>query len=96
MRLSGKRCVVTGAGSGIGRATAILYAKEGGKVVVADMNEGGIKETVRLIKENGGDAIAQICDVSNEKHVESLVEKCCSEFGGIDVCYANAGVSFLL
>lgn len=91
--MQGKACVVTGAASGIGRATVLEYVKEGGNVIAADVQEDGIKETVRLANEIGkGKAIGQFCDVSNEASVKDLIERCCKEFGGIDVCFANAGI----
>lgn len=74
-QFSGKVALVTGGSSGMGRATAIAYAKEGIKVVVADRNVQGGEETVSLIKANGGEAIFIQCDVSKEDQVENLVKK---------------------
>jgi len=92
-RLQGKNAVVTGAGSGIGRATSLLYAKEGASVVCSDVNKENVEETVRLIKEAGGVAVAKPCDVSDAQQVEDLMELCTSKFGSIDICYANAGIA---
>ena len=74
-QFSGKVALVTGGSSGMGRATAIAYAKEGIKVVVADRNVQGGEETVSLVKANGGEAIFIQCDVSKEDQVENLVKK---------------------
>lgn len=93
-RLAGKRCVVTGAGSGIGRASAVLFAQQGASVVVSDVNDEGVAETVRLIEAGGGRAVGRVCDVGDEAQVEALVELCCAELGGIDVMFANAGIAF--
>ncbi len=92
-QLSGKACVITGAGSGIGRASAVRFAREGGLLVCADWNEQGVEETVQIIQKQGGKAVAMKCDVGDEKQVEQLIELCCSTYGKIDVCFANAGVA---
>ena len=75
MRLDRKVAVITGAGSGIGRASAIMFAKEGAKVVVADINDAGGEETVTSIKSNGGEAVFIHTDVSKASDVEKLIEK---------------------
>ena len=75
MLLDGKSAVVTGAGSGVGRASALRFAEEGAKVVVADINVDRAKETVRLIEEAGGTAIADQCDVSKEADVEATIAR---------------------
>ncbi|GBG25363.1 Short-chain dehydrogenase reductase 2a [Hondaea fermentalgiana] len=94
-RMEGKACVVTGAASGIGRATVLEFVKEGAKVVAADVQEEGLKETVQMASEiSNGAVVGQFCDVSNDESVKELIERCCTEFGGIDVCYANAGIVF--
>jgi len=90
--LSGKSVIVTGAASGIGRATALRFAAEGAKVVVADLNADAAAETVTLIEEAGGTAFAVAGDLSDAEVIERLVESTLAEFGGIDVLVNNAGV----
>jgi NAD(P)-dependent dehydrogenase (short-subunit alcohol dehydrogenase family) len=92
-RLEGKRAVVTGAASGIGRASAELFAEEGASVVVCDVDANGLAETVENIKKAGGRARATVASVSDEAAVKGLVAECVREYGGLDVFYANAGVS---
>ncbi len=92
MRLVNKVAIVTGAGSGIGRATANLFAKEGAKVIVADVNPNSGRETVEEISKNGGTAIQVIVDVSRADEVEEMIEKCVDNFGKIDVLFNNAGI----
>lgn len=88
-RLRGKVAIVTGAGSGIGRASAILFAKEGAKVVVADYDEKGGKETSRLI---GRAALFVKADVSKDLDARNLVAAAVKRFGKLDVLYNNAGI----
>ena len=92
MRFTDKSIIVTGAGSGIGRAAAILFAAEGGKVVVADRTEGA-DETVAMIAAAGGVATAIRIDAGLEEEVVKTVALACEEFGGVDVMFANAGIS---
>lgn len=92
MRLADKVAIITGAGSGIGRASAILFAKEGAKVAVADINDAGGEATVATIKSNGGKAIFIHTDVSVASDAENLIKATKSEFGKIDVLFNNAGV----
>jgi NAD(P)-dependent dehydrogenase (short-subunit alcohol dehydrogenase family) len=91
--LDGKACVITGAGSGVGRAAAVLFAGHGASVVVGDVRDAWAADTVGLVEEAGGKAVAAHCDVSHEQEVESLVARCVSEFGRLDVMYNNAGIS---
>ncbi|MBW2314216.1 MAG: SDR family oxidoreductase [Deltaproteobacteria bacterium] len=91
-RLEGKRAVVTGAGSGIGRASARLFAQEGAAVLVSDVAEDGLAETIEQIEKAGGRARGVVADVSEEAAVAGLVETCVREFGGLEVVYANAGI----
>jgi NAD(P)-dependent dehydrogenase (short-subunit alcohol dehydrogenase family) len=91
-RLEGKSAVVTGAASGIGRASAVLFAEHGASVVAVD-RAGEVEETVAMIRKAGGKAIALAKDVSSEKSVAEIMATAVREFGGLDVCYANAGVS---
>ena len=90
--LENKRIIITGAGSGIGRATSKLAAGYGAQVVCVDLTDG-VEETVKEITQAGGAAIAVQADVSDEASVINFVERCVSEYGGIDGIYANAGVS---
>ncbi len=92
IRLAGKVCIITGAGSGIGREAAILFAQEGGKVVVADVNVAGGEETVRLIREAGGEAIFVRTDVTEAAEVEALVRTAEDTYGKLDVMFNNAGI----
>lgn len=84
--------VVTAGGSGIGRASAIAFAKEGAKVVVSDINENGGKETVRLIKEMGGEAMFIRCNVAEETEVEHLIDTTFKTYGRMDWAHNNAGI----
>jgi NAD(P)-dependent dehydrogenase (short-subunit alcohol dehydrogenase family) len=92
-RLSGKRAIVTGAGSGIGRASALLFAAEGARVLAADKNRAAVAETVAAIAKAGGTALAAEIDAGAEADVKGLVERALGAWGGLDVFYANAGVS---
>lgn len=89
---SGKTALITGAGSGLGRATALLFAKNNANVVVSDLNIDGGEETVRLISDAGGTAVFIACNVANELEVNSLIEKAVSDFGQIDFAVNNAGI----
>lgn len=92
MRLAGKSVVITGAGSGLGRASTLLFTSEGASVVVADKDENRAHETVSLVKEQGGQAVAVTCDVTVESDVATAVDTAVDLHGGLDVMFANAGV----
>lgn len=92
-RLAGKRAIVTGAGSGIGRASALLFARVGAKLIAVDRVEDAVDETAALIRAEGGTVSSVAADVSDETAVQGFVDHCLSEFGGLDVVYANAGIS---
>ncbi len=92
MRLRDKIAIITGAGSGIGRATATLFSKEGAKVVVADWSEEGGKETVKEIENQDGQAIFVKTDVSKKEGVEKMKNECLEKFGRVDILVNNAGI----
>ena len=92
MRFTDKSIIVTGAGSGIGRAAALLFASEGGSVVVADKTEGA-DETAHLITQAGGTAKAIRIDAGLEEDVIRTIALACDSFRGLDVMFANAGIS---
>ncbi|MBV1930928.1 MAG: SDR family oxidoreductase [Porticoccaceae bacterium] len=89
--VEGKVALVTGAGSGIGRASALAFVREGAKVLVADVNDSAGEETVKLIQQAGGEAVYQHCDISNEAEVEAMVARVIEAFGRLDCAYNNAG-----
>jgi NAD(P)-dependent dehydrogenase (short-subunit alcohol dehydrogenase family) len=89
MRMQGKRGVVTGAASGLGREVAKLFAEEGARVVVADVNSDGAQAVAAKI---GGDAVHQACDVTVEEQVIAALDRSVSEWGGLDFVINNAGV----
>src|SRR5881628_1375563 len=88
----GKVAFVTGAASGIGRAAALAFAREGASVVVADVSELGNQETVRLIEEQGGKALAVRFDVSGAEDVKAALDKTVAAFGRLDFAFNNAGI----
>jgi 3-oxoacyl-[acyl-carrier protein] reductase len=92
MRLANKVAIITGAGSGIGKASAILFAKEGARIVVADINDAGGQETITEIKSNGGEAIAVHTDVTVASEVEKLGKVTKEKFGKADILFNNAGI----
>ncbi len=86
-----KVAFVTGAANGIGRATALAFAREGANVVVADISEQGNQETAHMIEELGGRAIAVRCDVTRSEDVKAALDKTIEVFGHLDVAFNNAG-----
>ncbi|MFN3414777.1 MAG: SDR family oxidoreductase [Caldimonas sp.] len=90
--LQGKVSLVTGASSGIGRAIALAYAREGAKVVVSDVNVAGAEETVSLVRQQGGDAIFVPADVSHADDCQRLVERTVAHYGRLDAACNNAGI----
>lgn len=92
MRFKDRVAVITGAASGIGRATALAFAAEGARVVVADINEAGGLETVRAVKDRGGEAVFVRADVSREEDAEGMVRAALNTYGQLDVMFNNAGI----
>ena len=92
-QLSGKVTLVTGGGSGIGKATSLAFAREEAKVVVADLNVSGGEETVRLIQDTGGEATFVQADVAQAGPVEAMVQEAVRAYGRLDCAFNNAGVS---
>ena len=89
---SGKVAFITGGASGIGRATALAFAREGASVVVADVSEEGNQETVRLVEELGGRAHATRCDVSRSEDIKTALATTIEVFGRLDFAFNNAGI----
>ncbi|WP_217587405.1 SDR family oxidoreductase [Lentibacillus saliphilus] len=92
MKLKGKVAVVTGAGSGMGEAIALLYAKEGANVIVADLNEETANKVTEAIKQAGGEAIAVVADVSKESDVQNMIDTAVDHYGTVDILVNNAGI----
>jgi NAD(P)-dependent dehydrogenase (short-subunit alcohol dehydrogenase family) len=92
MRLKDRVCLITGAGSGMGRASALLFAREGARIVALDVDEPAGRETVAQVERQGGNAVFSRCDVGVESDVARSVEAGVSAFGGLDVLFNNAGV----
>lgn len=88
-QLNGKIAVVTGGGSGIGKAVALLFAKQGAEVNVIDLNEEACNATINEIRTNNGNAIAQVCDVTDQQRVKEIFKK----IGKVDILVNSAGVS---
>lgn len=92
-RLDGKIALVTGGGSGIGQATALAFAREGAKVVVADVLVEGSEETVKHIKDGGGEAVSVKTDVAQAAEVEAMVKRAVDTYGRLDCAFNNAGIA---
>jgi 3-oxoacyl-[acyl-carrier protein] reductase len=93
MRLQYKVAVITGAGRGIGEATALKFAREGAKVVIADLNQEDIDQTVASIKEEGGEAIGMLVNVTSRTDVKAVLDKTVEAYGRVDVVVNNAGIT---
>ena len=91
-RLKGKVAIVTGAGSGIGRASALLFAAEGASVLCVDWHEGDAKETAYEIERHDGMGVYHRADVSDPSDVQAMIAAAVDEFGGLDVIFNNAGI----
>ena len=96
MRLKSKVAIVTGAGSGIGEATALAFAKEGARVTVADVVDSAGNETVEQIRATGGDAIYVHTDVTSASDIQGMVSATISNYGKLDVLFNNAGIAMRL
>ena len=92
-RLSGKTAIITGAGSGIGRAASLLFAAEGASLVIADKTDGVLETADQVLQKTNGKVISLTGDAGDEAFVEGLVKSAVAEFGGLDVAWANAGIS---
>src|SRR6266568_502625 len=92
MRLAGKVALITGAGAGIGRATTQMFAREGASVAVVDLNGATARETVELIRSEGGQAIAIEADVSQPDAVERMFQETIAAYGKLNVLFNNAGI----
>ncbi len=92
-RLEGKRAIVTGAASGIGRASAQLFAAEGASVVCIDLAADGLAETVDSVVAAGGQALGIEASASDEDAIAGAVERCVAEYGGLEIFFANAGIT---
>ena len=91
-RLEGKSVIITGAGSGIGRAASLLFTREGARLIAVDRSEA-VKETVELVKQQGGIAEAVLADAGSEADVSGFIDRAVATFGKLDVIWANAGIS---
>ncbi len=91
--LEGKSALVTGGASGIGRATALAFAREGARVAVADILEDAAQNTVSEIKAMGGQALAIACDVTDDDAVKAMIARAADAFGGLDCAFNNAGIA---
>ena len=92
-RLKEKVAFITGSAAGIGRASAILFGREGAEVAVADIDQSGGEETVKIISENGGEAVYLKTDVTDPESVKGAIQKTIDRFGKLDILYNNAGGS---
>src|SRR5437867_722311 len=92
-RVEGKVALITGGASGIGRATALTFAREGAKLIIADMNAEGGQQTVHMITEQGGEAIFVQVDVTSTSAVEAMISKTVETYGRLDCAHNNAGIA---
>jgi NAD(P)-dependent dehydrogenase (short-subunit alcohol dehydrogenase family) len=92
MKLQGKVALITGAGSGMGRAASLLFAREGAKLAAVDVNAESAADTAKMIKAEGGDAAALRADVSRAADADAMVSETVKRFGGLDIIYNNAGI----
>jgi NAD(P)-dependent dehydrogenase (short-subunit alcohol dehydrogenase family) len=93
MLLQHKSVVITGAGSGVGRAASLIFAQQGARVVCSDLKEEWAAETVRQVRDAGGTAVTQVCDVRREADLIAAINRAVAEFGRLDIMFNNAGVA---
>ncbi len=91
--LENKVTIITGAGSGVGRAACLLFAEHGAKVVAADIDSQSVNDTAEAVKAKGGEALAVVCDVTDKESVDGLIKQAVEQFGRLDVMYNNAGIT---
>jgi len=91
-RLDGKVAIITGAGTGMGQTAAVIFAKEGAKVIVADVNQQAGEETVKMVRDAGGDATFAKVDVSKAEDAKNMVKTAVDTYGKLNVLYNNAGI----
>jgi 3-oxoacyl-[acyl-carrier protein] reductase len=92
MKLANKVALITGAGSGMGKSAALIFAEEGARIAAVDINEGQVKETADQITKKGGKAFAIRADVSKAEDVRRMVDETVAKFGGLNIVYNNAGI----
>ena len=90
-RLEGRRAIITGGGSGIGRATALRFARERALVMVVGRSEATVAETAELVRAEGGICIHHVADAGNEAAMQGAIDRCVAELGGLEIFFANAG-----
>ena len=95
MKLKNQVCIVTGAASGIGKEIAFTFAREGGKVVIADLNKAAAQAAADEIVKSGGTAMAVVMDVTSEEQVNAAVAEVVAAYGGVDVLVSNAGIQIV-
>ena len=95
MRLRDKSAIITGAASGIGKDIALVFAREGAKVAIADLNKDAAEATAKEIRANGGQAMSVAMDVTDEQAVNDGVAAVVRSFGGVDVLVSNAGIQIV-
>ena len=93
--LQGKIAVITGAGSGVGRAACLIFAQHGAKVTAADVNAAAAEETAAMVRAAGGEALGLACDVGDEAAVTDVVARTVAAYGRLDIIYNNAGITIL-
>lgn len=87
------RIMITGAGSGLGREIALRWAREGWRLALSDVNDAGLQETLKQVRDAGGDGFVQRCDVRDYSQLTALAQACEQKFGGVDIIVNNAGVA---